>query len=191
MFWVVPKLDAKNFDSAFMVDVRATNANSSAAANAHVFGVSEVSEVEEKLKKLIMDSEAFKGKLTICVNLGKGHITAEGCTKADVVQYLVKEKKVAGEKVKLLSSDDRNENETEQEFDEDIVAGLFDDENDIEFVKLCHIGFAPGVAHPAVSEFLLKKSNKEEGESRYHKCQVEGFLGTEEALSILMGRYCF
>ena len=140
------------------------------------------------MKKIILETEPFKGKLTICVNLGKGHISAQGCTKADVVKYLVQEKKVAGEKVKLIQHDGQNDDEETEE--EEVVAGLFDDENDIQFVKLCQIGFAPGIAHPAVTKFLEGSDNDNDKKKRYKKCEIEGFLGTEEALSVLMERYC-
>lgn len=208
----IPKLDAKNFDSAFMVDVRASansrssDQNNHAPASSsshshsqhphhhqdHIFGVSEISETEEQLKRIVFESEAFKGKLTICVNLGKGHITADGCTKADVVKYLIEGKmKIAGENVKLFEDEQQNQNQ-ESRHHQNIIAGLFDDENDIEFVKLCHVGFAPGVAHPSVEKFLEGDDDgTKDKKKRYRKCKIEGFLGTEEALEELLEKYCF
>lgn len=204
-----PKLDAKSFDTAFMVDVRGPTANSSeknetpgttsAAATsvlkANVDGVSEVTPAELNLKNLVASSK-FADSLEICFNLGKAHISANGCTKADVVKYLAEKKlkfqsRETGEKQKIeLFSSENNKDSV----DSYIVAGMFDDENDLEFVKLCHVGFAPGVAHPAVNQFFENHEREftddNKTKKRYQKCKYEGLLGTENALEYLLKNYC-
>jgi hydroxymethylpyrimidine pyrophosphatase-like HAD family hydrolase len=83
-------------------------------------------------------------------------------------------------------------------------AALFDDENDLSFARLCDVGFAPSVAHPAVEDFLRANaeqrgaaatSDKRPSPARnevgddaavYERCPVEGFLGTEYALQRLL-----
>ena len=198
-----PKLDATSFDSAFMVDLRQlhqpttsstenTNTNST-KPTLLVCGVDEVNELEQGLKKIVTESDEYKDLLTVCINLGKGHVSAKGCTKADVVKYLTSsESKKIQPPIKLFSSSEDKEEET-TENDNEIVAGMFDDENDLDFVKLCHIGFAPGIAHPSVEKFLqnhLHSQQQEKQQPRYRKCNIEGFLGTEEALEYLLENYC-
>ena len=184
---VVPKLDADSFDSAFMVDVRpdaAAKDNTTAS-----LGVTSVSDVEHRLRALV--AERFPA-LTMVVNLGKGHVSARGCTKADVVEYLAATKLRVPLRATAAGGPPSGGNGSVL-----LTAALFDDENDLEFAKMCHIGFAPGVAHPAVGEFLKQASDEAAAAAavavggspaapRYRKCPHEGFLGTEYALEQLL-----
>lgn len=190
-----PKLDATSFDSAFMVDLRQLHQPNQSNQQQQdekpkllVCGVEEVSELEGGLKAVISNSDEFKDLLTVFVNLGKGHVTAKGCTKADVVEYLANKK--IEPKLKLFSEDDKKADTNDDEDDSEIVAGMFDDENDLDFVRLCHVGFAPGIAHPSVENFLKAHREELKDKTRYRKCNIEGFLGTEEALKTLLEKYC-
>ena len=66
---------------------------------------------------------------------------------------------------------------------------MFDDQDDLEFVKLCDIGFAPVISHPLVRMFIENRQKQQtsanDGDNKYssfESCPQEGLLGTEYAL---------
>ena len=123
----------------------------------HREALKEDPEIENKLRLRFETEFNDKYDVSFFTNLGKGHISASQLGKRSAVEHIAKEK---------LGIDPAKH-----------AVALFDDENDLQFAKVCGAGFIPSVAHPKVLEDLRTLS-----EGQWKRTTVEGLLGTEEAL---------
>lgn len=161
---LVLKLDALSFATAFLVDVRPPPQSAK--------GCSSTEAAEAALKERFSRLYEPKYGCTVVMNLGKGHVAPAGSSKQSVTSHICA----------LERWDPRIH-----------CAALFDDENDLEFAKLCGLGgYLPTIAHINVVAALVERNaptgGQTHGSGHWHRPAVEGLLGTEEALTALLQR---
>lgn len=146
-------LDAKSFSTSFLVDV----SKSSLVAS----GQCSTAEAEIYLKrKFESDDFARRFHVTYITNLGKGQVCPVGCNKQAAMLHVAH----------ALCIDTSS------------CVALFDDENDLEFAKLCGAGFIPSVAHASVIAALSALEDSS-AVCRWTRPPIEGPLGTDYALA--------
>ena len=118
-----------------------------------------VKEREEAVKALFAGGLGAQFGVHAVCNLDKVHVAPIGCDKRAAVEFLL-------QKLQL----DRSQ-----------AAALFDDENDLEFARICRYRLVPSVAHESVQKILDTKPGF------FTRTPCDGWLGTEDALQYLLG----
>jgi hypothetical protein len=137
-----------------------------------------VKELEEKRNKIL-------GVLTDDRNSPReGNTSASSHVKNPLSANNVGQNSSSGTSRSVADSNDNKNHPHQQKPPKQqlLNAALFDDQDDLDFVKFCDLGYAPVISHPLVKQFLERSENRD----KFCPCPHEGFLGTEYALQKLL-----